>query len=328
MNPGGGRTIAEDRRQAGWVPRADMIARHFKFFLVAAEEQSFQRAAERLHIAQSALSRRISDLERELGNVKLFDRFARGVRLTTSGVSLLEDVRRIMAQIEEASAKAWRVDRGEVGLLRIGFADTTGWKRVIPETLRQFEERYPEVDVQLIPMVSESQRDALRSGAIDLGLMFDALGATRSEEGELSGMPLSLHRFLLVVPEGHRLHGCQEISLAELREENLIWPSRRHAPLLFSRMLDACRVHDFAPRIKIEVIAIDMAYDLVASGLGLAMILAEETAVPPPGLSLRRLSDFNVELHYLMMWRQENRAAPLANFVDLAASVLKLRRPG
>lgn len=302
-----------------------MIARHFKFFLVAAEEQSFQRAAERLHIAQSALSRRISDLEREMGGVQLFERLARGVRLTASGRSMLEDVRRITSQIEEATGKAWRIDRGEVGLLRIGFADTTGWKRIIPETLRRFEACYPEVDVQLLPMVSESQREALRTGAIDLGLMFDALGAARSDDGEVASVPLSLHRFLLVVPECHRLHRHERITLADLRHENLIWPSRRHAPALFNRMMDACRNLDFTPRIKIEVIAIDMAYDLTASGLGLAMILAEDTAAPPPGLSLRRLDDFNLELQYHMMWRRENHASPLANFVEMAGRVISVR---
>jgi DNA-binding transcriptional LysR family regulator len=298
-------------RLAGFSARADMIARHFKFFLVAAEEQSFQRAAERLHVAQSALSRRISDMEREMGDVALFERFARGVRLTEAGQSMLEDVRRITNQIEEASRKAWRIDRGEVGLLRIGFADTTGWRRVIPDTLKQFEAGYPEVEVQLTPMVSEVQRTNLRSGAIDLGLMFDDLALHHDADGELVSVPLSLHRFVLVVPEGHRLHDAERITLSDLRDENLIWPSRRHAPALFSRLLEACREPGFTPRIKIEVIAIDMAYKLTSTGLGLAMILAEDDAEPPPGLKLRRIEDFRLDMQYLMMWRRDNNAPAL-----------------
>jgi DNA-binding transcriptional LysR family regulator len=314
-------------RLAGFSARADMIARHFKFFLVAAEEQSFQRAAERLHVAQSALSRRISDMEREMGDVALFERFARGVRLTEAGQSMLEDVRRITNQIEEASRKAWRIDRGEVGLLRIGFADTTGWRRVIPDTLKQFEAGYPEVEVQLTPMVSEVQRTNLRSGAIDLGLMFDDLALHHDADGELVSVPLSLHRFVLVVPEGHRLHDAERITLSDLRDENLIWPSRRHAPALFSRLLEACREPGFTPRIKIEVIAIDMAYKLTSTGLGLAMILAEDDAEPPPGLKLRRIEDFRLDMQYLMMWRRDNNAPALVNFVEMATKLLGVTPP-
>lgn len=321
------RAIGEKRgTQSGYVTRADMIARHFKFFLVAAEEQSFQRAAERLNLAQSALSRRISDMEHEMGGVTLFERFARGVRLTAGGQSMLDDVRRIMADIEEASHKAWRIDRGEVGVLRIGFADTTGWRKVLPDTLKQFEARYPEVEVQLLPMVSEMQRTSLRSGQIDVGLMFNDL-ALHDNDSEVMSIPLSLHRFVLVVPEGHPLHDAERITLTDLRDENLIWPSRRHAPALFDRMLEACRALDFTPRIKIEVIAIDMAYSLARSGLGLAMILAEDDAEPPAGLQLRRIDDFRIEFEYRMMWRRDNNAPALLNFVELSRKLLGVTPP-
>ena len=300
-----------------------MVARHFKFFMVAAEEQSFQRAAERLHIAQSALSRRISDMEMEMGGVTLFERFARGVRLTASGQAMLEDVRRIMIQIEEASHNAWRIDRGEVGVLNIGFADSTGWKRVIPDTLKQFEAKYPEVEVQLTPMVSEGQRTALRAGSIDLGFMFDDLAEHLDEDSELNSVPLSVHRFMLVVPQTHRLHAKPTISLSDLRDESLIWPSRRSAPILFNTMIEACKKHGFTPRIKIEVIAVEMAYNLTSTGLGLAMIIAEEGTEPPAGLTLRHVTDFDLERQYMMTWRRDNATPALTNFVQMASSLLR-----
>ncbi len=268
-----------------------MIARHFKFFLVAAEEQSFQRAAERLHIAQSALSRRISDLERELGGITLFERFARGVRLTQSGQSMLDDVRRIMTEIEEASRKARRIAHGDVGLIRIGFADVGSLKRLIPRTLLKFEASHPEVEVQLIPMPSEQQRAALRSGVIEVGFMFDQMDDLPHDEPEFEMTPLVLHRFLLVIPPGHRLRTADRIMLRDLKNENLIWPSRRHAPRLYNRLIEACQVHDFTPRIKTEVVTVDMAYNLAAAGMGLAMVMAEASDEAPYGLALRPLEE-------------------------------------
>ncbi|MDO9487306.1 MAG: LysR family transcriptional regulator, partial [Sphingomonadaceae bacterium] len=82
--------------------------KHFTFFLAVAEELSFHRAASRLNIAQSALSRRIADLERELGDTLLFERQARGVRLTEAGKLLLEDVRRILGDVDEAARRVTR----------------------------------------------------------------------------------------------------------------------------------------------------------------------------------------------------------------------------
>jgi len=300
-----------------------MVARHFKFFLVAAEEQSFQRAAERLHVAQSALSRRISDMEREIGGVALFQRFARGVRLTAAGQSMLDDVRRIMSEIEEASHKARRIARGETGLLRIGFADSTGWKRVIPEALRQFEAKYPEIEVQLIPMVSELQRAALRAGSIDVGFMFDYLAAQGGRDPEMTAIPLSIHRFMLVVPRTHPLHDKPAINLLDLKDENLIWPSRKHTPSLFDTMTEACRSQGFVPRIKTEVITVEMACNLTLAGLGLAMIITEENAELSPGLMLRNVEDFSLDSSYVMMWRRDNDMPALSNFVALASMLLR-----
>ena len=299
-----------------------MIARHFRFFLAAAEEQSFQRAAERLHIAQSALSRRISDLERELGGVTLFERFARGVRLTQSGQSMLDDVRRIMTEIEEASRKARSIARGDVGLIRIGFADVGSLKRLIPRTLLKFEANYPEVEVQLIPMVSEQQRAALRAGVIEVGFMFDQMDDLHDDEPEFEMTALAPHRFVLVIPPAHRLSKADRITLSDLKDENLIWPSRRHAPMLYNRMIEACQIHDFSPRIKTEVVTVDMAYHLAATGIGLAMVLAEATDEAPYGLTLKPLEDFNLDMQLAMIWRRDNAMPALFNFIDTAKAML------
>ena len=99
-----------------------MEPRHLRYFLAVAEEEHCGRAAARLRVAQPALSRQIQDLEEEIG-FKLFDRMPRGVKISAAGKLFLEDARRILQQLNEATDRAQRVARGQSGTLRVGFAE-------------------------------------------------------------------------------------------------------------------------------------------------------------------------------------------------------------
>jgi Bacterial regulatory helix-turn-helix protein, lysR family len=103
-----------------------MELRHLRYFVGVGEEQHFGRAAERLHVAQPALSRQIHDLEREMGFL-LFDRLPRGVRLNAAGRLFLSDARRILQDVEEAKRRAERIALGKAGTLRIGIAMALAW---------------------------------------------------------------------------------------------------------------------------------------------------------------------------------------------------------
>jgi DNA-binding transcriptional LysR family regulator len=91
--------------------------RHLRYFVAVGEEEHFGRAAQRLRVAQPALSRQIQDLEREIG-FKLFDRLSRGVKISSAGKLFLEEARRILQQLNEATERAQRVARGQSGTLR------------------------------------------------------------------------------------------------------------------------------------------------------------------------------------------------------------------
>jgi len=115
-----------------------MITKHFPFFLAAAEEANFQRAAQRLNIAQSALSRHISALEIDLGGVRLFERLPRGVRLTESGEQYLADVRRILVSVDEATLRVQRVERGQTGRIRVAFTEAVAARPLLADALGAF----------------------------------------------------------------------------------------------------------------------------------------------------------------------------------------------
>lgn len=106
-----------------------MELRHLRYFVAVGEEQHYGRASQRLRVAQPAFSRQIQDLEDEVG-FKLFERLPRGVKLTAAGKLFLEDARRVLQQVTEATARAARVARGQSGTLRLGFTENSSWHGV------------------------------------------------------------------------------------------------------------------------------------------------------------------------------------------------------
>jgi len=289
-----------------------LITKHFPFFLAAVEEQSFHKAAERLNIAQSALSRRIGDLEQELG-VSLFERQARGVRPTAAGRALAQDVRRILMDVEQTERRVRRVAEGGLGRLRISFTEGMVRRPLLPAAIRRFRAAYPDVDLHFAPMVSEQQREKLRQGELEVGFVFEE-GGDR-EEFELR--EVGMHNFVLVLPLDHPLIDAPAIHLADLAGEKFIWPSRQMSPRLFNRMLAVCQARAFTPDIVVEVAAVDVAYSLVAAGMGVALVITSHPGREPTDVALRRIVDFDVPMPLSMIWRRNNLSPVLANFVQM-----------
>src|ERR1700720_3115743 len=142
--------------------RYQMELRHLRYFVAAGEEQHFGRAAARLHLAQPALSRQIQDLEREIGFL-LFDRLPRGVRLSAAGTLFLNDARRILQDVEEATRRAERIALGQAGTLRIGIATALSWHGMVVDSFREFRRRQPDVELVVRHLLSVHQVDAVLS---------------------------------------------------------------------------------------------------------------------------------------------------------------------
>jgi DNA-binding transcriptional LysR family regulator len=116
-----------------------MELRHLRYFVAVGEEQHYGRAAKRLRLAQPALSRQIQDLEREIG-FRLFDRLPRGVKISEAGKLFLNDARRILQEVNDATARAERIASSLAGTLRIGFVQSMSWRGIVPDSFRRFRE--------------------------------------------------------------------------------------------------------------------------------------------------------------------------------------------
>src|SRR5437773_2366998 len=169
-----------------------MELRHLRYFVAVGEDQHYGRAAQRLRVAQPALTRQIQDLEEEIG-FKLFDRLPRGVKISAAGKIFLEDARRILQEVNEATIRAGRVARGQVGTLRIGFTESSSWHGVVPDSFRHFSQQQPDAELQLHTLTSLEQVETIRTGRLDAGFVFNMVKADR----ELNQLQVALNYVVL-----------------------------------------------------------------------------------------------------------------------------------
>jgi DNA-binding transcriptional LysR family regulator len=212
-----------------------MELRHLRYFVAIGEEENYRRAAQRLHVAQTALSTQIQDLEAELG-FKLFDRLPRGVKLSAAGRLFLEDARRILREVNEAAARAARVARGQSGTLRVGFTENASWRGVVPDSFRRFRERQSDAELQLTPATSMEQLDAIRLGRLDAGFVFNM----PKRDAELDYLLVAMQHVELAVPKGHALAKVKKLRLRDLAEASFVWFPRRESPAFYDRLMHEC----------------------------------------------------------------------------------------
>jgi DNA-binding transcriptional LysR family regulator len=176
--------------------RVAMELRHLRSFVALAEELHFGRAAQRVFLAQPALSKQISTLEKEMG-VSLFERDKRQVVLTTAGAALLEDARRLLTQADGAVERARSAGRGATGMLRIGFIAPALYD-LLPPVLRCFRARHPGVRLALEEMHNIEAVNAVRSRYVQLAFVRLPIEPV----SELSLVTVRSEPVMLAVPEG------------------------------------------------------------------------------------------------------------------------------
>jgi DNA-binding transcriptional LysR family regulator len=288
-----------------------MELRHLRYFVAVGEEQHYGRAAHRLCVAQPALSRQIQDLEEELG-FKLFERLPRGVKLSAAGKLFLEDARRILQDVSEAAERAGRVARGRSGTLRIGFTENASWRGVVPESFRRFRYLQPDAELQLQPSSSLEQMEAILSGRLDAGFVFNMPDA----DPELDRLPVAVQHIELATPRGHPLTKLRKIRLRDLADATFVWFPRRESPALYDRLMHECfRGGLQTPRILQEGLDEATILSLVATGLGVGWVLGTARWRCPKSVVIMSVVDLNVPLPLALVWRSDNASPLLAGFV-------------
>lgn len=212
-----------------------MELRHLRYFVAIAEEENFRRAADKLHVSQSPLSRQMQQLEEEI-SAELFEASGRGVRLTPAGRLFLEKAKAIIASVEAAAKEAKETAEGRIGTITIGFEGGSSLFDTLSTLISRFRKRAPRVNVELFPMSSAEQWAALDSHQILLGY-----GNRVPDKSSLQSIVLGRHRMGLIVPNDHRLASQRKIRVKELTNEPIFMDAKRQPSL-------ARRYHRRCPR--------------------------------------------------------------------------------
>jgi DNA-binding transcriptional LysR family regulator len=298
-----------------------MELRHLRYFVAVGEEQHYGRAAERLHVAQPALSRQIQDLESEIG-FQLFDRLPRGVRLSAAGKTFLEEARLILQHVNEATIHAGRVARGLAGTLRVGFTESASWHGVVPDSFRQFRQGQPAAELQLSPLSSLDQVQAVRSGRLDAGYVFNMPKA----DPELDQVQVASQRLVLAAPKGNPLTKLKSLRLRDLTDADFVWFPRRQSPAYYDRLMQACSRGGLkAPRIVQEAADQATLLSLVACRLGVAFVSDATRWRCPKDVALRPVVDMHLPISFSLIWRKDNASPLLARFVAQVRQLPEVR---
>lgn len=262
-----------------------MEFRHFRYFLAAAEELHFTRASQRLNVAQPALSQQIRQFEDELGT-QLFYRLTRGVELTAAGRAFLPFAKAALAASEQGAAAAKRAAKGELGQLRIGFTSSASFNPVVTGTIGRFREAYPDVELDLQEEVTSTLLQFLREGQLQLAFV---RAATDEIEG-LRHTSLPDEELWVAMPARHRLAGEACVNLAELSADRFIVYPRANGRMLYDAIIAACGQAGFSPLIVQEAPQMASTVNLVAAGVGSALVPASMRRIKAPGVAYAQLS--------------------------------------
>jgi DNA-binding transcriptional LysR family regulator len=279
-----------------------MELRHLTYFVAVAERLNFSRAAEELHVAQPAISQQIRALEQELG-IQLFNRVGKRVSLTEAGQALLPHARQILAAVEVAQDEVR--ERGDLlrGTASLGAPPTVS-TRLLPDVLTRFKRQYPGLEVTLREAGTESLLQLVEAGKLDLAIVADDVLPPVVE-----GQPFLEESYVLAVSAQHPLGRRRTVSMAELSSEAFILFPEGYR--LREVTLTACRQAGFEPKVALDGGGIQSALEVVAAGLGVALMpqLALGRSKTIRGL---RIVDQELRRSLGLVWRKGHYLSPAA----------------
>lgn len=253
--------------------------------IAIAEAGSLTKAAERMGLAQPALTQTLNRLEHELGT-RLFTRSRRGATLTDAGLAVIDDLRASLAYGDAATERARAIGAGRAGRLTIGFV-THAVYEVLPNALRRLRAEHPQLDVVLREMSNAEQVAALEGGRIDIALLHPPVSVTaRVHELRLGEEPM-----IAALPAAWPLHedGC--VSLADVARHGLVWFPEQQIPALRAQLLGALRRAGHETRVVQDANRTLTVLACVAAGLGWSLLPRSVRALQHEGVRYAEVRD-------------------------------------
>lgn len=269
--------------------RLQLILRNLPHLLAAREAGSLHKAGAQMGIAQSALSRRISEVEAELGGT-LFERLPTGIRCTPAGEDFLADAAHLLAGLDRAIRRFELNQTGEDMMLRIGFNSAAMMFPAMASALSGFRWTHPRCDLRLGAHLTEAQYLLVEKGKIDIGIAY-----LLRADLPLRHQILAEDRIVLALPADHPL-ALRPLHLGDLDDAPLIDMQRESSGLLAAQVDRRLQEAGIRPDPVMEAGSSEAALNLVAAGLGLAFINRSQSGRCPPNVVMREVRGFHLPL--------------------------------
>ncbi|WGD50128.1 LysR substrate-binding domain-containing protein [Bradyrhizobium sp. CB1650] len=298
--------------------RVALDARQLRYFIAVAEELSFAGAADRLNVAQSAVSLQIKWLEEAFGTRLLNRRKRAAVSITEAGRLFLFEAEAAIRQLERAEQVGRLAARGELGQIEVGYVTLVAVNRILPSLLREYRGSHPAVQLRLTAMETPRQLEALAEGRLDAALI-------RPRPSYAAGVAARvIHREALCVAlaADHPLASSRVLRAAELSNEAFIVP---HVATFGSQVERLAAIGRFPIKIVHDVGDFVTALSMAAAGYGVAMAPESMRGFGFPEVVFRQLADFAEEVELAVAFRAAEPSASVRAFID--AAIALGRRP-
>ena len=297
-----------------------MELRQLRYFVAVAEDLHFGHAAQRLRIAQPALSRQIQALEKEL-LVQLLFRNRRRVQITPAGQVFLDRARLILTRAEEAVLAAQRAGGGVSGTLNLGFVGSATYD-VLPSVLRAFREAAPHVELTLSEMTVHAQVEAIKEKRIDIGL----LRLPAQTEGvvfrRISSEPL-----YVALPSSHRLAQFPALRLSALAKEAFVLYPDHPRPSWTEFVIGLCEQAGFRPIVVQRTVEIQTTISLVAAGIGVTIVPKCVGNIQRKDVVFRRLTGVRARTELLAAYREHDSSPVVQTFLKVLWRRVRSQEP-
>ena len=282
--------------------------------LAVAEYLNFRHAANALGVAQSSVSARVKALEEDLG-ILLFERHARGVRLTEAGRHFVASVSTGIDQLDHAVKTAGALARGEEGCLRIGL-HVPPLAGFLADLLARYHEQYPRIGIDVAEGRSADIMQLVREGQLDIAFV---IGAPKAED--CHSRLLWSEALTAVIPADHPLANCSAITWIDLTAETFLVRYGGTGPQAHDHVTRRIAELGHHPRILRWDVGRETLFHMVAQGWGVTITTESVASVPVSGLVFRPIADEQEQAEFYAVWSPHNQSQTLRNLLDLAGQM-------
>lgn len=287
--------------------------RLLKYFVAVAQEEHIGRAAEKLCISASPLSRQIQKLEDRLG-IALFDRENGRIRLTPEGESFSQSAEALLHHAKEVERQAHLMRDGLAGRIHIGYVEGALHTKLLQNALRRFGDMYPNVEIETRLLRSHAQTEEIRNGYLDLGFLY-------SLPNDLEGLNAQLlieEPLVLAIPRDWSLANEPAITADHLQHCPVVGLPKSFHPDATKDLVLECRAGGWEPNIRYEASEPSTALELVDAGLGVALVQSSICQSRSKNVILRDLPWLRCAVRIYLMYSKTVSKAAVSQFLDMS----------